>query len=79
MKVKLESVHRTDGNMPMDDERIGKEFYVLYALAGSSAILLYAEDENKAMKTSTVDNVGVHRNEFIIETRNTKYYFEMLG
>lgn len=79
MIVKLDRVKRAEGNTPKDYELIGQTFKIITAMPGASARLLYVDSPEKIMKTSTVNEVGVHHWEFIIKTVNTEYSFEIIG
>jgi hypothetical protein len=79
MIVKLEAIKRANGNKKSDIDRIGLKFRVHSARVGSGAILPLYGEENKALMTSTVKELGIWDQTLTIITNNTEYQFEIVG
>ena len=71
MKVKL--IFREGSNVIP----VGEELFLHSAVVGVSAFLEPIEN-NGMYHTSTIQNVGIVGNKISIETRNTRYEFEVI-
>ena len=78
MKAPLERILRKNENSPEDSQTLGKKYFVQHAMVGSSGLFVSLEGDNYNIHTSTVSDVGVHENNFIVKTKNSTYYFNIL-
>lgn len=84
MKIfyKIESAKEVNGELfggkdvDMSEARKNREYFLYSVSIGRSAFLVHADNNDKCLRTSTVQDVKVWEQGLIITTKNTVYYLK---
>jgi len=73
----IESTNDRLGNKKEIPNEWKLQQYIIYSLSvGHSAMLPYADNSGRGLRTSTVEDISMFNNKIKITTRNTVYYLK---
>lgn len=73
IKYELIDIEKKNGLTEADSLRKGKQYYITLLKTGASAILAHADNDKKALVTSSVKDIVIAENMVQFTTQNTTY------